>query len=86
MKKKAILCVSIMIALLGGGLIFIGASSIYLNFIAAEAPKAFSTHFTLFVVDFSFKKSLVVLTLGILATLCSGVLLGIVLDGPKNGS
>lgn len=86
MKKTWIISFSIVIALLGATLIFIAASSIYLNFIADEAPRAFSKEFAAFLAGFSIKKSIVVFTLGILATLCSGVLLGLALDEPKNGS
>lgn len=86
MKKKLTISLAIIIALLGACLIFISASSIYLNFITDETPRAFSQQFTAFLIDFSFKKSLIVLTIGILATLCSGVLLAVALDDPKNGS
>jgi len=84
-KKTWIISFSILIALLGATLIFIAASSIYLNFIADEAPRAFSEEFVSFLVGFSMKKSIVVFTLGILSTLCSGVLLALALDQPKNG-
>ena len=86
MKKTWIISFSILIALLGATLIFIAASSIYLNFMTEEAPKAFSKEFTAFLIEFSIKKSIVVFILGILATLCSGVLLGLALDDPKNGN